>query len=99
MGWVADQPATIELNEAQSSAVIHYPAERLIVNGAYKEATTFGPMSATFSPETISIPFSWGKGVGNEMNLAINRLTGAALISSKEGISDRWTCQVGRKQF
>src|SRR5450759_4111406 len=67
-GWNDDEPMLVELNEAQSSFVIHFPPHSY--RDQHLPANTQGPIPAKFSKDTIT--FS----VGGSTNYVLNRLTG-----------------------
>jgi hypothetical protein len=90
--WKADEPTTIELNEAQSSVAVHFSAVTSIVDPIRMPAHASGPRPATFAADTIS--FS-----DQGFNYTLNRLTGSLSRLFRGDVAMRWTCQPGKKQF
>jgi hypothetical protein len=93
-GFVEDEPSTLELNEAQSSVVVHFSAETVTASGGRLPAYLTGKRPATFAADTIfSVPHY--SDANYTMSYTINRLTGSWVSSS--GL--KRTCQVGKRQF
>jgi hypothetical protein len=91
-------PATIFLNEAQSSVIVKTPIMR---NGSLPpiEGSTLGPLTAKFSPEAITFSFHENQ---RDTVFTINRLTGTmAREVSQFGqkFYFQWACHVGKAQF
>ena len=91
-------PTTIDLNEAQHTVTLHLPALR----NSSIPARTAGPLTATFSPDTID--FTWHEGDELVHTYVLNRLTAvvqgtAVNTGGGPGFSESWTCQVGKAQF
>ena len=96
---VVDGTTTVELNEAQGTATVHFAAFSL--QGQISPelpARTVGPMNAKFTEETVTFdnpdPNSAPDGCPDEY--VLNRLTGE--LRGKWG-EDSEICQVGTKQF
>jgi hypothetical protein len=96
---IQDSPTTIDLNESQASATIHFAAFRLkgSISGPVP-ARTVGPMHAAFSDEAVTFenpdPNSAPNGGPDEY--VLNRLTGD--LSGKWG-EDQMNCEAASKRF
>lgn len=90
---VEDEPTTIDLNEAQSSVVVHFGALHQTFPQTASPAMTVGPLAAVFGVDTIS--FSQ-PGAPYQGDYILNRLTGGLVNTSTNW---RYTCQLGQKQF
>ena len=90
-------PTTIDLNAAQSTVTLHFPA----LKNSSIPARTSGPLRATFSRDEID----FSRTEGNvRHSYIINRLTAivqdtAVNLGGGPGFSESWTCHVGKKQF
>jgi len=92
---VEDGSTTIELNEAQSSVVVHFAASHCTAACGPprpgEPASSLGPLPAKFGANTIS--FSNPNG---PVTYVIDRLTGVFVANY---INVSWTCDVGKKKF
>ena len=87
--WKEDEPTTVDLNEAQSSVVVHWGAKTLPINGAHTPALSSAPVRGDFSANTISFN-AFGQ------DYVIIRLTG---VMSAPSINWTWSCEPGNKKF
>jgi len=86
--FVEDQPTTVELNETQSTVIVHIGAGHHSDPYWSSPSSTIGPMQATFTADTISFPSTAGD------SFTIDRLTGAM-----HGAGGDWICQPGKALF
>jgi len=101
---IEDGATTIELNEAQSTVVVHFSANHYINMPTSEEhpSRSIGPFPAQFSNDTIT--FSDPNPNDYFRVFSISRITGAFVMadvqSNLNGIQNwRWTCHAGQKQF
>jgi len=101
--WYEEGPSSIELNEAQSTVVVHYAAYHGKRSGyTGPSADTRGPFHATFSADTIT--WQESNGENGYTNFTINRLTGffggKLFYNGKSGgDTNSYTCHAAQKQF
>jgi len=92
-----DGPTTIELNEAQSSVVVHFSGYHVRpesgLQGGGGAPRSIGPLSATFSDDTIT--FS-NPQYPQQDQFKINRLTGELTNTITNW---KWACEKGQKKF
>ncbi len=94
VGTAEDEPTTIELNEAQSSVVVHFGQNHYTVpNYQTERAVSVGPVPAVFGANTIS--FSLPYPVYGDPYV-LNRLTGFLSNTTSAG---NFTCHAVQKQF
>jgi len=94
---IEDEPATIELNEAASTVIVHFGAWHLKPNVGIGQTPAFsiGPLQAVFGTEVISFSYNDPPPQSQIVyNLTLNRLTGAL-----RGWTYNMTCHVGNAQF
>ena len=99
----ADEPAKVELNEAQSSIALYFPLEHLTNPGGVQggadgqggtPANTVGPLHAAFTSEKITFTNTtpWGPIDGS-----IDRVTG--ILNYGNPFGAHWQCQAAKPQF
>lgn len=101
--WYEEGPTSIELNETQSTVVVHYApyhGKRSGYTGPSAETT--GPFQATFSADTIT--WQEKNGESGYTDFTINRVTGffggKLFYDGKSGgDTNSYTCQAARRQF
>jgi hypothetical protein len=94
--WTDDDATTIDLNEPQSSVVIHFPGHH-DRDGNIGYPYSLGPLQASFGTDIISITDPKGNLF---QNYTINRLTGKFVAHAPhEDGNWQWDCQPGKKQF
>jgi hypothetical protein len=87
-----DGPTIIELNEAQSSVVVHFGGSQMANPPGVLPPRTIGPVPAVFGTDAITIPEpSYPEG-----SFVLNRLTGDLIQNVTNW---KWTCQPGKKLF
>jgi hypothetical protein len=87
-----DGPTIIELNEAQSSVVVHFSGSQMAYPKGVVPPRTIGPLSAVFGTDEITFP----EPSSPSQSYVLNRLTGDLF----QKISNwKWTCQAGNRQF
>jgi len=101
-----DEATTVELNDANSSAVVHLSGIHLKDpssvsggedgHGGYN-AKSIGPAPAQFSTNTIT--FSYQNQYGYTYSFAINRLTGDFSDLNNDTVWSKYTCHAGKPQF
>ena len=89
-----DEPTTIELNEAQSSVIVHFSATHWSEPGpGHGPAKSLGPLPAKFDTDTITFHDPSSEKDGDYI---INRLTGNFHWVHPNW---NWTCHAAKKQF
>jgi len=92
--YTYDGALVVDLDDTQHTVVLHYPGITFIQPVGHREASTIGPIPATYSADSItfSIP---------PTSITISRLTGEAVILTADGrsMAESWNCHVGAKQF
>ena len=101
-------PNVFTLNEAQRTVTIAFAAEQND-NGSVTPPRSVGPLSATFTDDSITISrdhryfYRSSSNTGIIDTYVINRLTATVELTNvyNNGVVGHavWTCQVGKKQF
>jgi len=96
--WKEAEPTTIELNEAQSTVVVHFAAMHgdPRYGGGSRIAVSYGPLPAKFGTDTITFSVDRTTSSWSEGPHTINRLTGNFVEAETNW---KWNCHPAKKQF
>lgn len=92
-----DGPITVDLNEAQGVATVHYSGMSVTTGVANHrvEAHSIGPVPAKFDSSTITF--------SGDRIVVLNRLTGEAVLYFAGHLdnpaTESWSCHAAQKQF